>query len=361
MKKRLPDNGNHTAMEVTPMRIHLWLVSFLILTLGYACPIQAQNLSDAKTSSKAPAQIATGNQFDVALGVGMLRGDTRYQIGGLLTWSDGSTVPQPDPTSQLIWPLDVYMVHLNADILLADRFKLSLGVKKNIRDSAGDMKDSDWGIYWLDEQPGALTDTLDIYSESSTELDALIWDVTAGYVIYKHPLLSITGLLGYLHEDFDFDASNTTQWYPSYSLYNPGEVLSPDYYNGKMITYEITYDIPYLGLEATWHVNDAIRLQANGGYTPYAMAEDKDHHLVGAYGQGSISKTDADGRAWMYGIHGTAHLSPHWALGAGYDYLKIKVHGDSETTIGGLDGTCSITEDIESKQQYLSLDLQYSF
>lgn len=342
------------------MRIHLWLASFLILTLGYALPGYAQDISDTDPSSEAAAQIATGPQFDVALGIGMLRGDTRYEIGGVATWSDGSTIAQPDPTSQLIWPLDVYMLHLNADILLADRFKLSLGVKKNIRDSAGKMEDSDWGIYWLDGIAGARQDTLDYYSESSTDLDALIWDATAGYVLYLHPSLTITGLLGYLHEDFDIDAYNTTQWYPSYPLYT-GNTLPPEYYNRKMITYEITYDIPYLGLETTWHVNDAIRLQADFGYTTYAKAEDKDHHLVGAYGQGSISKTDADGRAWMYGFHGTAHLSRHWALGAGYDFLKIEVHGDTDTTFGAFDETCSIREEIESTQQYLSLDLQYNF
>jgi len=359
----------------------IWtLICFFLL--GTALPIYAdeqgdtnQASSEENPSSAMPDQPSIKPQFGLSLGLGMMRGYTRYQIGGLRT-GPGYSFQQPDPTSELDFPLDVPMLSFKVNLVLSERILLSAGLKKNLSQAAGTMEDSDWGIWYMADQLGQLAvqpdyplrdDSLDIYSESDAELDALIWDIKVGYRFVNKPRWSLTGSLGFIRQQFNYDISDPIEWYPSFSYYY-GYDLGQYTVRGKVLTYDITYNIPYCMGELGGWLTSRIKVSGTFGFSPgfspfpfHVWATDRDHHLIGIYGKGSVSTTDSTGGALMYGLHGGIDLSRHWALSANYENMRIKTSGDSNTTYGGFQGTYSIPEDVKSSQQYLDLNISYSF
>jgi hypothetical protein len=363
--------------EEVLLKRRLWLVMIPIL-IGLACPAFAEdqggnNKTPYNTPPATPPRVTQRPHLDLTIGLGMLKGDTCYQIGGLLTRPNGTNLQQPDPTSELVFPLDVTMLSLKANLGLGERFLIGIGFKKNLSQAAGKMEDSDWGVWYLNppyDQYGNLVptqhplrdDSLDIYSESDAELDALIWDINVGYRFVNKPTWSFTGTLGLIRQQFNYDVSDPTQWYPS-SAYYFGDDLGQYTVSGKVLTYDITYTIPYLMAEVGGNITRRIRATATIGYSPFVWAADRDHHLYGGsdLDQGSIRTTDSTGHALTYGLHGWVDLSRQWTLGAEYEHMDIRTSGDSKTTINGYSGTYSINEDVKSRQQYLDLTVTYGF
>jgi len=369
----------------------IWtLICFFLL--GTALPIYIyadeqgdtnQASSEGNPSSALPAQPSIKPQFGLTLGLGMMRGDTRYQIGGLFT-GPGIRLQQPDPTSELDFPLDVPMLSFKFNLALSERILLSAGLKKNLSQAAGTMEDSDWGIWYMEplrDQDGQLVqpyhplrdDSLDIYSESDAELDALIWDIKVGYRFVNKPRWSLTGSLGFIRQQFNYDVCDLVQRYPSFSYYY-GYDLGQDIVNGKVLTYDITYTIPYCMGELEGKLTNRIKISGTLGFSPgfspfpfHVWASDRDHHLYGITGNGSVSKTDSTGDALMYGLHGGIDLSwwhresTRLVLNADYEYMRIHTTGDSDTTYGGYQGTYTISEDVKSSQKYFDLNLSFRF
>jgi hypothetical protein len=338
--------------------------------LGYAGDALAQTpaVQDENASESLIQDMqAMGLYCEVGLELGSLQGYTRYQRGGLFVDAYGATRQYPSPLSELEFPLDVYMLGLRTGLHYKDRLKLNFELKKNLSTDAGSMEDSDWGYWYLVYDGGAplshdlSPNTLDIYSESKAKLDAWVVDAKASYAIFNNPAWSIGAGLGLLYQYFNYDVSDTTQWYPSYAYYF-GTAAAADTFSGKIITYEISYAVPYLLVEADVNVASGVTLSADIGYSPYALGYDRDHHLIGVTGSGSISETDYTGHAVRYGIQGRGELSDHWALGLRYEYLKIVGDGESYNYSGdGSAYTGKIDQDIESVQKYLGMNLTYRF
>ena len=77
----------------------------------------------------------------------MLRGDSTYTIGGTFSDNQGNSGEFWDPLSELKWPLDVVMVSLGGQAEFG-RFSVRGEITKNATGNAGDMEDSDWGVYY---------------------------------------------------------------------------------------------------------------------------------------------------------------------------------------------------------------------
>ena len=75
-------------------------------------------------------------EFEISAGVGMLNGDTTYRIGYPVHRVNFGTDEGYFPFSELKFPLDVYMGSVEGSIGFAEKWKVSLGVKKNITDDA---------------------------------------------------------------------------------------------------------------------------------------------------------------------------------------------------------------------------------
>jgi len=308
-------------------------------------------ISDEDTAAPADHEFVKIGRFDVAVGLGKLGGHTTYQRGGFFygPWGTGT---DPFPLSRLEFPLDVYMASLEVSVGFAEKLKLSASVKKNITDDAGKMEDSDWGIYFISGFPGTSPGSLDIYSESDASLDALIVDVSARYRFYRGFFVG----LGYLHQNFDYEISNLHQWWPSsYSYF--GVDLPHIQVDGPVITYEVTYSIPYIELAFLGKATDRFTVETSLGFSPFVNAEDEDNHLL----RSKVSKADYDpGSAILLSVEGRYKFATNWFLALQFDYTKIEADGESLDYVNGVyAGT--IYQETKSEQIFYSLNIGYAF
>jgi outer membrane protease len=303
---------------------------------------------------RSMAEMPRSSESYITVGIGKLGGDTTYQIGGTVVTPLGSGQVH-FPISELEFPLDVWMVSVEGSKEFAEKWKVSVGVKKNITGDAGKMKDSDWGAYFLDGYAWAEKDTLDIYSESDAELDALIMDINLRYRFYEKPSWAFFAGLGYIHQNFDYEISNLNQWYPS-STYYFGADLPHDFVSGKVLTYEITYSIPYIeiGLQGAFKKNFSV--ETSIGYSPIVDAEDEDVHIL----RDRVSEADCEGDAILFSLRARFDFSKNWLVMAEFDYTKIEVDGTSKTYDRGA-YSHTIDQEITSEQFFGGFSVGYAF
>jgi len=146
----------------------------------------------------------------ITLGVGKLSGYTKYQIGGTIDSPSGNAQVH-FPISELDFPLDVSIVSAEISKESTEGWKFGLTLKKSLTSDAGTMKDSDWGVYYLEGYSWAEQNTLDVYSESDADLDAFIIDVDVQYRFYRKSVWSLSGGLGYMYQNFTYEISNLDQ------------------------------------------------------------------------------------------------------------------------------------------------------
>jgi hypothetical protein len=288
----------------------------------------------------------------VSAGTGTLRGHTTYRIGGTVDTASGS-YDYHFPISELEFPLDVYMFSVTGAVQFAEKWRVSAGVKSNITEDAGEMKDSDWGYYFLRGDAWAEKDTLDIYSKSDAELNAFIWDINLGYNFYEKSNWSFIAGLGYIRQKFDYEIRDLDQWYPSDSYYFG--VDSPhDYVSGKVLEYEVTYSIPYVEIGAQLNVKDKFSVEASLGYSPIISVDDEDQHLL----RSKVNKGDCDGAAILVSLEGRYDFLNNWFLTLQFDYTKIDADGESKAYFYDVyDHTIDL--EIESRQIHTMLVLGY--
>ncbi|MEA2102692.1 MAG: omptin family outer membrane protease [Thermodesulfobacteriota bacterium] len=302
---------------------------FIALLLGFFITIS--------TASIVAAEV----DVDFSTDLGLLHGNTTYQIGGGVIYADGSLSSYHFPISELEFPLDVYIASFGIDLTMEKRLYLSAEYQMNIDKTAGDMKDSDWLSPYQ----------LDIYSESQSELTARIMRAVVGYGFYNTENTSFTLNLGYLHQRFEYDCKDTCQEYPSSGT-------EADYIPGKTITYEITYKIPYIAIGARG-TRGRTTIDLSLGGTPLVSIKDEDHHL--RRNPVKISYGDCTGHAYIGSFEAAYALSEAWSLDTGLDYLKIETKGEQtqNQVPGGLLGI--IDQKITSEQIFFYLGIKYAF
>jgi len=145
---------------------------------------------------------------------------------------------------------------------------------------------------------GAEQNTLDVYSESDANLDALIMNINLQYRFYESPNWSFSVGLGYIGENFDYEVSNLDQWYPS-SEYYFGYDLGHEYVSGKVLTYKARYSIPYMETSAQY-IKDKFCVEASLGYSSIVRVIDEDHHIL----RNKVCKGDCNGDATLFSLFG---------------------------------------------------------
>jgi len=297
---------------------------------------------------------AEGPKVDFTLGIGQLRGDTTYQIGGKYV-TPSTSGEYRFPISKLEFPLDVYMVSGGGSIEFAEKWKVSVGVKKNITSDAGKMKDSDWGIWYYEVSWWTDPDSLDIYSESDAELDALIMDINFRYRFYEKGNWSFTAGLGYIRQNFDYEVSNVDQWYPSLNDYY-GYDIGHDRLSGKVLTYEVIYSIPYIEIAPKLKIKDKFSVELSLGYSPFVNVEDEDNHIL----RSKVSKGDCDGNATLLSLEGRYDFLKHWFLTLQLHYMTIDTDGKQKQYTEGV-WTATIDQKIMSEQTFAAFALGFEF
>lgn len=286
---------------------------------------------------------AAVNAFDLALGVERMEGDTTYQIGGNIIYTDGSQGVIQFPVSELEWPLDIWLGRLDASMNIGSSWRINGVIKKNISDPDGKMKDSDWGINYLSGVPGALSTDLDIYSESNiSNFEALIFDLDVEWVYIQRGPWNFFAGLGYQYQNFDYDSNMIEQ-----QMYYRGSPVGSTMGDGSVsITYDITYRMLYALIGADVDLADNFTLSGSFAYAPWVDAEDKDVHVW----RNRVADGDMDGDAYMFDLSLRYNLNPNWFMVAGAHYTKIDVDGTTKISTNGLPVISSEEETSESTQ-----------
>jgi outer membrane protease len=260
--------------------------------------------------------------------LGYLTGSTIYHISAY----DASGGIE----SELEFPLNTVLFGLEGGYISKNRkgqdaFRIALQWSMNIGNGSGKLKDSDWLTDNFDiaappppnpPNSGYAHPGLDIYSESDTTLKANSIDLRGSYNNWISDNLSIGPLGGFLYQNYQFDASNANQvGYGPWADYTSS-------ISGLVITYEVTYTIPYLGIHSEMLVGRSFQAILDLGYSPLAAAEDKDDHVR----RGKRSTGSTLGNAYL------ATLTAQWDIEDNDfflmrgQYLKIDTSGTQTQT-----------------------------
>ncbi len=301
------------------------------------------NANEARAEVGMADDNPIGFYFDI--GVEAMAGDTTYSIGGDIMYGDGSLESVHFPISELAWPMDIWLTRFDAGLNVGSAFRFNGTVKTNFSEPDDPMVDKDWLSLG---SPGQL----DVYSESTiTNFDAFIFDIDAEWVFYEtKPIQFYTGV-GYMYQNFDYEARLIQQYSPS--------GRDGFYYDGDGtvgITYDITYDMLYFLIGSDFQVTPQFSLAGMISYSPFVGAEDEDRHLL----RDKVSLGDMDGSAFMLDLSGRYNFLPSWYLEAGFQYTSIEVDGTQRQTLEGI-ALGQIYMESESSQTsgYLTVGFNY--
>ena len=294
----------------------------------------------------APSVDRQGGEGLFGFGLGYLTGSTLYHISAY------------DATggieSELEFPLDTMLYGLEGGYVSKnanghDAFRIGLQWFRNLGSGSGKLKDSDWisGTAETGPPPNGLGlpahPGLDIYSTSDIELKANIIDLRGSYNNWISDNLSIGPVGGLLYQNYKFDASNVNQvGYGPYATDYTGSAP------GLVLTYEVTYTIPYLGIHSEMLVSRNFQAAFDLAYSPWAAAEDRDDHIL----RQKISKAKTTGSAYLAAITAQWDIEDNDFIMIRGQYLNIDTTGKQTQSFydGSGDVFTGIDDKISSKQ-----------
>jgi outer membrane protease len=277
--------------------------------------------SSVTVQAAQPVQQSSGD-ITFGIGIGYLNGNTLYHISSYDATGQGIE-------SELEFPLKTFLFsiqggYLSKDLKGRDEVKITLQWLTNIDNGSGQLKDSDWATDAVDiALVGAPHAGLDIFSTSDIKLKANILDLRASYNNWLSDTLSVGPLGGFLYQNFHFDASHLSQ--VGYGPYAPGYTGTIP---GKVLTYDVTYIIPYLGIHSELQLSKQFHALVDLGYSPWVSAEDEDDHLL-RYKRSNGSTT---GTAYLAAVSARWDLQDDNSFLLQGQYLKIDTTGTQTQT-----------------------------
>lgn len=247
---------------------------------------------------------------ELRLGTGLLNGES----GEYVYDADGTGSGIPGyKVSELNWQLNnVNMVGIGASIIPNPRLRFNVDYWSNAGDGDGTMDDYDWLYVGLD------------WSHWSHHSDTTVTDVSSLDVNGEFTLFSfdkektyITALLGYKQDKLAWEAVGGYGIYSDLNAlgYRDLPVVFP---NVPGISYEQTYNMPYVGLGVRSVGNSRampIVLSASFRYSNQVHGEDVDiHHLRDL----RFEESGDDGIWQAYDIRIDFHFSPSLSFNLSY-------------------------------------------
>lgn len=312
--------------------------------------VAAVLLASASAQARSMSSLSSSDDPSVSqfgLSMGYMNGMTLYHISSYDITGSGVE-------SELEFPLNTLLLGLegayrNTERGIAGGFQFDYRLATSMGGGSGKMKDSDWLTDDLDIfLVGSPNPGLDIYSESDADLKAMIIDLRLSYSAWASEEWDAGPLVGLLYEKFSYDVSNVNQ--VGYGPYAAGYSGSA---SGLVLTYEVAYTIPLVGIRTTLHPTDSFEGRLDLGYSPWVSAKDKDDHLL----RYKLSEASTTGDAFL------AALSGQWETEAGNfiqlrgEYLKIDTTGTQDQRFYDGSGVSfsGINDRIDSEQFTFSL------
>jgi hypothetical protein len=254
-------------------------------------------------------------------------GYTLYSIGWNVYDRAGNKYPLGYKLSELFFPLDYYFVYGTVDVRFLKSWAAGLGFAKSVFAPSGTMEDSDWGIWYYEGNSWAESSTLDIFSESDSNiLNAYTADADVRYILTIQPGLEVSAGIGFIYEYYYFETSDLDQWYPSYDTYSA--YIEPEYsqhvyVTGPLLTYEARYLIPLV--EAGIHITlfDSLVMNLVAGYSPFVKVFDADDHIL----RSKLSHGDCTGMAAKCTFNGHYRFAGIFFAGWNADFMYIGAEG----------------------------------
>lgn len=228
--------------------------------------------------------------------------------------------------SELEFPLDVWLADfklgVEGTISGSTAWRIDLAVGTNIGDPGNPMKDSD--VISVPEWGASEKFS---YTESDSETDVLVTDLSGRVAFFARPRLRLEAVLGYAYESFSYEIFGVEGW-----QLNPetGERVLFSLYEGvNVLDYKVTYHVPYLGISMRGAPARRMTVDAQLLYSPRASAEDRDDHIL----RKKTAESDCRGRAYMGSLEATwrPYRRPgglSWSVGIGVDLVYVSTEGD---------------------------------
>ena len=296
---------------------------------------------------------ATGQaEVELSITSGFLSGYTQYEIGAPV-YPEGVSSLTHYPFSRLKFPIDAAVLKGTGRFVFSEKWQIDGSVATNITEETGDMKDYDW---LHPEDP----DQLDIYSESDTEMRALLIDIRGTYLFLDRISLnphketsakfSMAMGLGFRYQYFDFAVFDTTQW----NHVSNSEYMTASFYSGKTLTYEAEYQIPYVSVDFALKASPKLTLESRIDLSPFMQFRDWDHHLLTSRTQ------EADhgwnGHAVFTTFSGRYDLGSHWFAQADVQMGYLQSSGRATQSSG-----VSVKHKVKSRQSSAYVSIGYQF
>jgi hypothetical protein len=274
------------------------------------------------------ALAADEKDFSVSLSAASewMFGFTSYGIGWNTTDAAGNPYTIGFKVSELAFPLNTLMVGADLDLTLFRNFFLDVRFRKSVTAEAGKMKDSDWGVWYLEGNAWASSSTLDVFSLSTSRLNAYTIDGDFLYDVRINRMFSLFFGLGFLYQQFYSEVSDVDQWYPSYQIYQAN--LDPSYANhvtvaGLVGTYEVMYFIPKLVVSGRFNASDFFLMDLTLAGTPILKAVDTDYHVL----RSKRSNGDCGGWALQAKLDISLRFTPNFFAGLSGDLFYLDGSG----------------------------------
>ena len=294
------------------------LTSLVLLFLAAAIPVSAGLLTES---------------IDISVSVEgkMTRGHTLYHIDfteEYWHWYYGYMMGTG--ASELEYPLDINWGYAGISIngRIPKKLNWTIGVEygQSLSDPKKPMKDSDW--YRI---PGTELDHLIIYTESDAEAEATDLNIFGRLRFGTTPKFSIDGLIGYHYQKLAFEMFGINNgWYLDEEFRQVSIDGSP-YIGVRVLTYEVKYQIPYLGINMNVKPYSKFNVGAEISVSPYVMAKDLDYHLL----RYKMSESECTGAAFMaegdlgYSLEGP-WSGLNWLFSLGFQFTTISTKGHSD-------------------------------
>gem|GEM_PF-4266050 len=296
-------------------------------------------------TSTLPA-FAAKPTVNFGLQAGYLRGNTTYDI----TLGTG--------TSELKWPLDMYMAGFKYSLSYKD-FGFSVSyLKAPSRRYGTFMEDTDLELNG--SSSGSSQASRLIYSETGLKAEGNVANIGA-HLFLMHYGHSSCGLrAGYSYYSFTYSGYDTLQ-------VTTGSENSGIFVPGHVIYYKVDYRSWYAGLEYRLELLRRMYLFANLDYSPKVRVKDKDDHLL----RYKLSRGNCTGEGVSISLSAMYMLAHGWCAYVDGIYGRIRTDGVQDQVWYGDDpGTAfnetgyaiiGIDQDIDLDLRYIGIGLVYTF
>lgn len=312
------------------------VISLLLLgTRGHAATVDPN--ADIEVSTESAGIFFTAN-----IGTGYLTGQAHESV----YWPSHGN----HKASELTWDIDsMYMLGLGGSMQF-NWVKLNANVWFNINDGDGLMEDYDW------LEPGNDWTHRSIHEDTSVT-SGVMFDTNAEMNIFSTGQIAITGILGFRHDSFEWEARGGTYLYSVYGFRDTAGTI-PDGLLG--VTYEQTFNVPYAGIGFNGDF-DSLHISAKLTGSIFVSGETVDqHHLRDFVTYADFSNENM----WAFDIGVSYDITNVINLKIAYAYESYdSMIGDSLWVYNTEGYSQAISDSLgaDLETSLLSLTLAYSF